>query len=384
MWRFNMWLNETETPRASAGDCSLTVCKGSAGNSPGESPRPWRLSLVVLLVWAGLLNARPEVDAGLDTTSILIGDPLWLTLTVSAGPGETVHFPEVADNLGKFELLTSTAVERLESDDGSTVQRRRFKVTTYETGRQSIPRLEFVAMGRDGSMDTLYTTELAVEVISLLSDTTGTEVKPLKALVPAPKLWHRLVFWAAVIVFLVVVPLIFAWRRYLTRRTARLLEAARPVVPLRPAHLVAFDELDRIRSLGLIEKGEIKLFHELISAAIRNYLAARFRIDALEMTTWEVLVVLEDKLPDDDRLYDSFQDFLEACDLVKFAKYKPPLLQINSVFNLAYELVESTRLVEPEQTGIPATEAVEEMVASRSPSAAAGAVAIENNSAGDE
>jgi len=338
----------------------------------------------VLLVWAGLLNAGPKVDAGLDTTSILIGDPLWLTLTVSAGPGETVRFPEVADKLGKFELLTSTAVERLESDDGSTVQRRRFKVTTYETGRQSIPRLEFVAMGRDGSMDTLYTPELAVEVISLLSDTTGTEVKPLKALVPAPKLWHRLVFWAAAIVFLVVVPLIFAWRRYLARRTARLLEAARPVVPLRPAHLSAFDELDRIRSLGLIEKGKIKLFHELVSATIRNYMAARFSIDALEMTTWEVLAALENKLPGDDRLYDSFRNFLEACDLVKFAKYKPPLVQINSVFNLAYELVESTRLVESEQAGIPAAEAVEEMIASRIPSATAGAVAVENNSAGEE
>jgi hypothetical protein len=324
------------------------------------------------------------VDAGLDTTSILIGDPLWLTLTVSAGPGETVRFPEVADNLGKFELLTSTPVERLDSDDGSAVQRRRFKVTTYETGRQSIPRLEFVAMGRDGSMDTLYTPELAVEVISLLSDTTGTEIKPLKALVPAPKLWHRLVFWAAVIVFLVVVPLIFAWRRYLARRAARLLEAARPVVPPRSAHLVAFDELDRIRSLGLIEKGEIRLFHELVSAAIRNYTAARFRIDALEMTTWELLMALEHKLPGDNRLYDSFRNFLEACDLVKFAKYKPPLVQINSVFNLAYELVESTRLVEPEQTGIPAAEAVGEMVSSRSQSAAAGASAAENKSAGEE
>ena len=338
----------------------------------------------MLLVWAGLLNARPEVDASLDTTSILIGDPLWLTLTVSAGPGETVRFPDVADNLGKFELLTSTAPERLESGDGSTVQRRRFKVTTYETGRQSIPRLEFVAMGRDGSMDTLYTPELAVEVISLLSDTTETEVKPLKALVLAPKLWHRLVFWAAAIVLLVVVPLIFAWRRYLARRTARLQEAARPVVPTRPAHLVAFDELDRIRSLGLIEKGEIKLFHELVSAAVRNYITARFRIDALEMTTWEALVALEDELPGGDRLYDSFRDFLETCDLVKFARYKPPLVEINSVFNLAYDLVECTRVVEPEQTGITAAEAVEGTASSQSSSAAAGAVAVENSSAGEE
>ncbi|MBN2290435.1 MAG: hypothetical protein JXQ83_13955 [Candidatus Glassbacteria bacterium] len=312
-----------------------------------------RLVFSALLAGAVPLMAAPQVDAGLDTTSILIGEPLWLTLTVSAGPGETVRFPDVAASLDTFELLSSTAVERLESGDGSTVQRRRFKLTTFETGLQTIPRLQFVAMGSDGSVDTLYTGEIKVQVVSLLADSSQTEVRPLKALVPAARLWHRLALWAAAVLLRVVLPLVIAWRRYLARRAARLLEAVRPAVPSRPAHLVALEELDRIKSLGLIEKGEIKLFHELVSAAVRTYLEGRFGVDALEMTTWEVLAALEDKLPAEGRVFGRFRDFLEACDLVKFAKYKPPLVEINSVFNLAYDLVESTRRAEAVPPGPP-------------------------------
>ena len=355
-----------------------------AADSSWKRPRLWGLAFAAVLFWAGSLAAGPRVDASLDTTNILIGDSLWLTLTASAGQGETVRFPDLADNLGKFELLSSALPERLQADDGSTLQRRRFKVTTYDTGRQSIPHLKFVAMGRDGSVDTLYTPEITVQVTSLLSDTTETEVRPLKALIPAPKLWHRLALWAAAILLLVVLPLVYAWRRYLARRAARLLEAAAPVVPLRPAHLVALDELDRIKSLGLIEKGEVKLFHELISTAIRNYIAAGFGIDALEMTTWEVLFALGNKLPVKDRLYDSYRDFLEACDLVKFAKYKPPLVEINSVFNLAYDLVEKTRALEVETAGAVAREALEETGRAQSSQTEAGAVAVENGSSGEE
>ncbi len=369
---------------AVSGRFSLRDYLISAADSSRKRPRLRGLAFAAVLFWTGSLAAGPRVDASLDTTDILIGDSLWLTLTVSAGPGETVRFPELTDNLGKFELLSSAFPERVQADDGSTLQRRRFKVTTYDTGRQSIPRLKFVAMGRDGSVDTLYTPEITVQVTSLLSDTTETEVRPLKALIPAPKLWHRLALWAAAILLLVVLPLVFAWRRYLARRAARLLEDAAPVVPLRPAHLVALDELDRIKSLGLIEKGEIKLFHELVSTAIRHYLAAGFGIDALEMTTWEVLFALGNKLPAKDRLYDSYRDFLEACDLVKFAKYKPPLVEINSVFNLAYDLVEKTRALEVETAVAAAREALEETERAQSSQTEAGAVAVENGSSGEE
>ncbi|MEA2062655.1 MAG: hypothetical protein U9P14_03050 [Gemmatimonadota bacterium] len=299
---------------------------------------------VWLILWAGSLCARPGVDAGLDTTSILIGDPVRLTLTASSDTGETVRFPDLAaESPGVFELLSSSEPEIVESDNGSRVERRRYELTTFEPGKHQVPRLVFVSVKQDGSVDTLYTRVKTIEVVSLLAGLDSAEVRPLKGLAPVARLWHRLALWTAGVLLLVVLPLLLALRWYLARRAARLLDQARPAEPSRPPHLTALDELGRIKSLGLIEKGEVKLFHELVSSAIRNYIAAHYKVEAIEMTSWEVLSALEDKLAGEEALFDNFRRFLEACDLVKFAKYEPQVVEINSNFNLAYDLVENSR-----------------------------------------
>jgi hypothetical protein len=85
------------------------------------------------------------------------------------------------------------------------------------------------------------------------------------------------------------------------------------------------EELDRIKALGLIEKGEIKQFHILISNAIRRYILDLYGIEAPDMTTWELCEALRPERILGEAKAGEFQEFLEACDLVKFAKYKPPV-----------------------------------------------------------
>ncbi|HUU27863.1 MAG TPA: hypothetical protein VM123_08625 [archaeon] len=291
---------------------------------------------------AGILRAAAQVDAGLDTTAMRIGDPLTLTLTVRTEPGQQASFPDLSTALGGFDLLSQEPPERYEDDNGSALERRSCKVTTFETGRRLIPSLPFIVSAPDGSVDTLHTEELPVIVVSLLADTTADQVRALKGLIGMPKLWHRLAWWSALALALLAV-LVFLWRRYLARREARLREKFAPLDRSRPAHLVALEELDRIKSMGLIEKGEIKLFYVLVSEVIRQFLDARFGVDAPEMTTWEIDLALEEKLPRDGTLKALIVGFLETCDLVKFAKYKPSIVEINSTFNRVYEIVEQSR-----------------------------------------
>lgn len=304
------------------------------------------LLLFILWVWTAFaaperLRAATQVDARLDTTRLRIGDPLTLTLSVRTDPGEAVRFPDLTASLGEFELLSSLPPQKYEEEQGATLEQRSYKVATFETGSRAVPGLPFVVMRTDGSVDTLYTPELQVRVVALVVDTTVAEVRPLKGLIGVPKLWHKLAAWGVAALALLGV-LIYAWRRYLARREARLLEGFKPVTPSKPAHLAALDELDRIKSLDLIEKGEIKLFHILVSEAIRHYIARGFSVDALEMTTWELALALEGKNLEPG-LHELISDFLHACDLVKFAKYKPQIVEINATFNKAYEIVEKSR-----------------------------------------
>jgi hypothetical protein len=296
------------------------------------------LCLTISLLLARNLAARPQVDASLDTAAMRIGDPLTLTLSVRSDPGETVRFPDLVQSIGKFEQISIGPPQRYEEGSGAVLERRSFRITTFETGRQEVPALPFVVMRADGKVDTLLTRALAVQVRSLLADTTASEVRPLKDLIGAPRLWHRLALWA-LLGLAVLAGLYYLWRRYLKRRDSRLREAGEPLAPPRPPYQAALEELERIKGLGLIEKGEIKLFHILVSDAIRKYLAAVFGVEALDMTTWELMYALEETVAD-KALKERIRDFLEACDLVKFAKYKPPLVEINAVFNLACDLVE--------------------------------------------
>ena len=308
----------------------------------------YKIVLLVFILWAwtaftatGALRAATQVDAHLDTTRLRIGDPLTLTLSVRTDPGESVRFPDLTSSLGEFEVLSSLPPQKYEEEQGAALEQQSYKVTTFETGEQTLPGLPFVVMSADGSVDTLYTPEIQVSVVAVVKDTTAAEVRPLKGLIGVPRLWHKLAAWGVAALVLLGV-LIYAWRRYLARRQARLLEQFRPGKPSKPAHLEALDELDRIKSLGLIEKGQTKLFHILVSEAIRHYIARRFGLDVLEMTTWELALALEEKNLD-QHWRTLTGEFLQGCDLVKFAKYKPQIVEINATFNKAYEIVEKSR-----------------------------------------
>lgn len=303
--------------------------------------------LLTALAMCPRILAGAQVDARLDTAEIRIGDPLTLTLSVRSGPGETVRFPDPAHSLAGFEILASSPPERYEEDDGAILERRSYRLTSFETGDQVIPALPFVLMAPDGSVDTVHTREISLAVISLVQDTTAAEVRPLKDLILSPPLWHKLALWAVLVLAALGLALWQA-RRLLARRAGRLSGTAQAPPP-RPAHLVAFEELERIKSLGLIEKGEIKKFHILVSDVVRRYIEAVYRVEAMDMTTWEICESLRARDRIDGSLVTGFREFLEACDLVKFAKYKPPIVEINSVFNRAWELVERTRPAPPVQ-----------------------------------
>ena len=304
--------------------------------------------LVCVSIFPGAFRAapadlKPKVSAELDTAAALIGDRVTLTLSAIYGNGQTVRFPDVAKDLPEFELLNQSSPMRSDSS-GIQAEVRSYQISPFETGVQNVGPFTFTVMLPDGIIDSVSTERLALDVQSLLPDSlTEASVKPLKPIIEWPRLWKKIAFWAALIVFLGIVPLILLIRWYLRKRAEKFSRIPLPEAPSVPPHIAAFDELERIKKLGLIEKGEIKLFHELVSQTIRVYIRGRYEIDAPDMTTWEIMYDFERKVRATDEIYSAFREFFESCDLVKFAKYKPKVVEINAVFNRAYDLVERTK-----------------------------------------
>ena len=99
--------------------------------------------------------------------------------------------------------------------------------------------------------------------------------------------------------------------------------------PKVPPWITALDELDWIRRSSLLEEDKRGEYFDRVSDALRRYLGARYGFDSLpegynglEITTGEMLDLLKRVRPPIDEL-PRIKDFLDDCDLVKFARFTP-------------------------------------------------------------
>ena len=120
-------------------------------------------------------------------------------------------------------------------------------------------------------------------------------------------------------------------------------QAKKIIVPLRPAHEIAFEAFQELVNKGLLRNGRINEYYFELSNIVRHYLENRFQLRAPEMTTEEFLSTLRltDKLQADHKAL--LQEFMSHCDMVKFAKYHPADNEIETSYESARRLVEQTK-----------------------------------------
>ncbi len=169
-------------------------------------------------------------------------------------------------------------------------------------------------------------------------------LRDIKPPVEIPSGWTWV--WWTLGTLAVLAVLYFAWRRLLKKR------AEVPAVPVIPAHIRAKQKLQE--ALALL--GQPKEFCVLVSDTARHYLEERFTFRAPERTTEEFLheLVSTDLLTRDQK--ESLGEFLQQCDLVKFAKYEPGEPELRGLHASALRLVEETEPAMADATTTPAPE----------------------------
>lgn len=160
------------------------------------------------------------------------------------------------------------------------------------------------------------------------------DIRPLKGPVEIKEGFPVGFFILLILLFIVAILVVpyFRKKRHIEERS---------LAPPRPPEEIAIEELRALLEMKLVEQGLVKEFYIRLSDVIRKFLEGRFRIFALDRTTWELYHQMRAKRF--DRVHaERIRDFLEDCDLVKFAKYIPIKKEIEEAYNRAKEIVEIT------------------------------------------
>ena len=107
--------------------------------------------------------------------------------------------------------------------------------------------------------------------------------------------------------------------------------------------MIAYEQLEKIKKEDLPGHGMIKEYYSRVSNAARHYLENRFGLRAPEQTTEEFLYDMSSTDYLTVRQQDLVGEFLNECDLVKFARYGPTENEIERVYSAAVKLIDETR-----------------------------------------
>jgi hypothetical protein len=170
----------------------------------------------------------------------------------------------------------------------------------------------------------------STNTLSALTNTGTNSLKDIKPPVEIPSGWAW-VWWMLGI-------LAAAGLAYFVWRYWQMNKKKLAIVPPVPAHVRAKQRL--MEALSLL--GQPKEFCILVSDTLRGYLEERFDFHAPERTTEEFLNELRDTslLTRDQK--ESLVEFLNRCDLVKFARYEPGEPELRDLHAAAVRLVEET------------------------------------------
>jgi hypothetical protein len=303
----------------------------------------------VVAVGVALQPAKAQevtARARIDSTEYLVGDAITVHVILSHPAGVTFQ-PTVGDSLGAFSVIGRTPFRQM----GETATATELVVAKYDSGAAAIPAISFLySLRGDTGSRTVSTNGLFASVQTVPVDTAA-EIKDLKPPVSIPiPLWEIALYAGVVLVAGGLGYLLYRfWKR---RRQSRGGEAFVP--PARPAHVIALEELGKLKERHLWQQGLIKQYYSEVTEIFRRYIENRYRLMALEETTDEILDGLG-KLRMSEDLLGRGSEILRRADLVKFAKHQPGVTEHEETLKFVYEFVDRTKITE--MTPVSAVEA---------------------------
>ena len=306
-------------------------------------------NLLALLLFSFSSSAQEiKATAKIDSSSIQIGQQVKLQLSiqykVDNGKQIKIQWPAITDTLRKeIEIVSQSKIDTIIPDSSNLlqfVQTKTLLITSFDSGYWAIPPFKFIVTGDTNGV---YTEPLLLQVNTITVDTTQA-IKDIKGIYSEKYTWidwvkdHVYWIYGGLAAILLIIIIIYLIRKQLNKPKPIVVKEELKI----PAHVIAFEKLEKLKSENLWQEGKLKQYHSALSDILREYIENRFRIQALEQTTDEILYGFRNVAIDEESR-GKLKQVLILSDLVKFAKEQPlPNENELSIMN-SYDFVFGTK-----------------------------------------
>ena len=290
--------------------------------------------IFILLILAVVSHAQVQVTASVDSTKILIGGRSHYFITVYAPKGTKISFPEFNN---KKEIVSDVEVLSAKSDTAdanSKVRIRRiYTITAWDAKRYTIPAQKVIVGGA-----TKTTGNVTLDVQAVPINTVKSTPMPPDDIQKVPFSWGE---WVPVILVIVLALILICFVFYLYRilchkKNGRALKKTRALSYYEQAK----HDLSEIAANKMLY-AEQKAYYTDVTNVLRKYISQRYNINALEMTSHEILESMKDVCD-----VSELKVIFNTVDLVKFAKYSTDANDMTYYLDSIVHFIDSTKVEE--------------------------------------
>lgn len=303
----------------------------------------------LLAVGAATASAQdvPRVTAAFSRDSIMIGDQVWLTVRVEKDLMQVVDFPALSGAFGgegagggEVEVLSESATDTLSEDGRRQTLGKQYLLTVWREGTYNLGRFPALYLDKN-RVDTLLAADsLRIAVATFDIDLEKDKPVGVKKI---PWLFGEWSGWLLLGLAGLAVVAAAGWLIVRFRKKIPFL-APREILP---PHVEAIRKLEALRHQKLPQNGHLKQYYSGLTDILREYISARWRLGAMEMTSAEIIDALTAAHDDgqiDPKRWADLRALLRTADMVKFAKHQPATDEAEADWYRAYYFVEETKL----------------------------------------
>lgn len=316
-------------------------------------------ALLFVIAVAGVFAQSVSVQATVQPSEIQIGEQALINLRVIAPKDKRIAFPVYESHIVPgVEVLTMLVPDTVLENNVMTLNFK-YVVTSFDSTLYYIPSMPVY----DGT-DTILSNSFGLKVTSpQLSDSTlaylekintgqtdsidftALQLNDIKPVQKPPLVWtdYLWILWILLggLLLLALIGLVI----YLALKKKK---KGYFFVPPRvqPPHVRAIAALDKLKEEKIWQHGREKDFYTKLTDVLRVYIFERYGINAMEMTSGEILNRIR-QVEETDSVYENLKQVISTSDLVKFAKYAPYPDENNLSMVNAYFFVNQTREPDP-------------------------------------